>query len=57
MVLKRKKQERETDARINDFNSRLMDMIRQGREALGTTVEVDGYDDIDVDGVDPWEDD
>ncbi|KAH8680511.1 hypothetical protein BX600DRAFT_428502 [Xylariales sp. PMI_506] len=64
MVLKRRKQEREADARINDFNARLLDMIRQGKEALGTTVEVeDGDDDADVffnsggGGVDPWEDD
>ncbi|ETS82330.1 hypothetical protein PFICI_04206 [Pestalotiopsis fici W106-1] len=56
MVAKRMIQEQETDARINDFNSRLMDMIREGREALGTTIEVDVHDDYRV-GNDQWEDD
>lgn len=56
MVVKRMKQEQVADARINDFNTRLMDMIRQGKEALGTTVEVDGYDEFDG-GMDHWEDD
>ncbi|KAJ9156418.1 hypothetical protein NKR23_g811 [Pleurostoma richardsiae] len=44
--------ERDTDARIEAFNVRLRDMIRQGREALGTTVEVQetGVDD------DAWDD-
>lgn len=40
--------EKQADARIEAFNTRLMDMIRQGKEALGTTVEVDmdeGWDD------------
>lgn len=57
MVVKRMKQEEENDARMNDLNSRLMDMIRQGKEALGTTIEIDGYDDFDMGGNDPWEDD
>jgi hypothetical protein len=58
MVAKRMKQERQTDARINDFNARLMDMIRQGKEALGTTVEVDSFEDLGGGtGIDPWEDD
>lgn len=42
--------EKQADARIEAFNSRLMEMIRQGKEALGTTVEVDmdeGWDDDD----------
>ncbi|KAH8195846.1 hypothetical protein TruAng_009976 [Truncatella angustata] len=56
MVVKRMKQQQETDARINDLNTRLVDMIRQGKEALGTTVEVDGFEDQDG-GHDPWEDD
>ncbi|TPX11766.1 uncharacterized protein E0L32_007503 [Thyridium curvatum] len=34
--------ERDTDARMDAFSARLRDMIRQGKEALGTTVEVDG---------------
>jgi hypothetical protein len=33
--------ERDADQRIEAFNRRLMDMIRQGKEALGTTVEVE----------------
>ncbi|KAB5555098.1 hypothetical protein GE09DRAFT_148711 [Coniochaeta sp. 2T2.1] len=33
--------ERDADAKMEAFNRRLMDMIRQGKEALGTTVEVD----------------
>lgn len=56
MVVKKMKQEQEADARINNFNTRLMDMIRQGKEALGTTVEVNDYDDFDVGGPSPWED-
>lgn len=57
MVARRMQQEQETDERISDFNSRLMDMIRQGKEALGTTIEVDDYDDRMGTGNDPWEDD
>jgi hypothetical protein len=57
MVARRMIQEQETDARINDFNSRLMDMIREGREALGTSIEVDVCDDYRGGGNDPWEDD
>ncbi len=33
--------DRNTDARIESFNARLREMIRQGKEVLGTTVEVD----------------
>ncbi|KZL65890.1 hypothetical protein CT0861_10591 [Colletotrichum tofieldiae] len=50
LAARRAKDEQDTDARINDFNQRLKEMIRQGREALGTRIEVDG----DVGG---WEDD
>ncbi|KAK0636960.1 hypothetical protein B0T17DRAFT_613616 [Bombardia bombarda] len=32
--------ERDTDKNIDAFNARLLNMIRQGKEALGTTVEV-----------------
>ncbi|KAK8105669.1 uncharacterized protein PG998_003857 [Apiospora kogelbergensis] len=42
MVARRMREERAADARINDFNARLQEMIRQGKEALGTTIEVDG---------------
>ncbi|KAH9908305.1 hypothetical protein F4778DRAFT_343245 [Xylariomycetidae sp. FL2044] len=55
LAVKRMQEEMETDLRINDFNARLRDMIRQGKEALGTTVEVevDGEDgDQDI-----WDDD
>jgi hypothetical protein len=48
-------EERDTDARIAAFNSRLREMIRQGKEALGTTIEVEGDDDVGVGG--GWVDD
>ncbi|KAI2620600.1 hypothetical protein GGR54DRAFT_106047 [Hypoxylon sp. NC1633] len=54
LAARRFHEEMETDLRISDFNARLMDMIRQGKEALGTTVEVEGGGDSR--GVDPWED-
>ncbi|KAK6852900.1 hypothetical protein PG995_011451 [Apiospora arundinis] len=57
MVARRQREERAADARINDFNARLQEMIRQGKEALGTTIEVDG--DMDYTGggaADHWED-
>ena len=38
--------------RMNDFNRRLQDMIREGQQALGTSIEIDG----DGDG-EGWEDD
>ncbi|KAG7115599.1 hypothetical protein HYQ46_011238 [Verticillium longisporum] len=41
LAAKRRKEEQDADLRINDFNYRLKEMIRQGREALGTTFEVD----------------
>ncbi|GKT45492.1 uncharacterized protein ColSpa_05673 [Colletotrichum spaethianum] len=50
LAARRVKDEQDTDARINDFNQRLKEMIRQGREALGTRIEVD-------DDVGGWEDD
>lgn len=58
MLARRKRQEREADARMNDFNARLQEMIRQGREALGTTVEVDhSGGGGGRGGHDAWEDD
>ncbi|KAK4044076.1 hypothetical protein C8A01DRAFT_31673 [Parachaetomium inaequale] len=33
--------ERDADAKVDAFNARLLSMIRQGREALGTRVEVE----------------
>ncbi|KAJ8104817.1 hypothetical protein ONZ43_g7676 [Nemania bipapillata] len=55
LAAKRMKEEMETDMRINDFNARLKDMIRQGKEALGTTYEVESDDGGDRGGGDPWE--
>ncbi|KAK4450780.1 hypothetical protein QBC34DRAFT_65474 [Podospora aff. communis PSN243] len=43
--------ERDTDLRVDAFNARLLSMIRQGKEALGTRVEV--MDDVGG----GWEDD
>lgn len=40
--------EKETDAKVDAFNARLMAMIRQGREALGTKVEVEMDDEFDT---------
>ncbi|KAI1130812.1 hypothetical protein F5Y10DRAFT_103160 [Nemania abortiva] len=54
LAAKRMKEEMETDMRINDFNTRLKDMIRQGKEALGTTYEVESDGDGGGRG-DPWE--
>ncbi|KAH6890622.1 hypothetical protein B0T10DRAFT_561122 [Thelonectria olida] len=42
LAARRKMEERDTDVRISTFNKQLQDMIRQGREALGTTIEVEG---------------
>ncbi|KAL1895464.1 hypothetical protein Sste5346_005271 [Sporothrix stenoceras] len=47
--------EQESDAKMEAFNLRLQQMIRQGQEALGTTFEVDGDD--DGGGDDYWADD
>ncbi|OAA38835.1 hypothetical protein NOR_06488 [Metarhizium rileyi] len=44
LAARRNREERDTDVRIAAFNKQLQDMIRQGKEALGTTVEVDGED-------------
>jgi hypothetical protein len=33
--------ERDADAKVDALNAQLLSMIRQGREALGTRVEVD----------------
>lgn len=53
LAAKRLHEEIETDLRMNDFNARIRDMIRQGKEALGTTIEVE----VDEgDSIDPWED-
>ncbi|KAI0109754.1 hypothetical protein F4814DRAFT_424516 [Daldinia grandis] len=54
LAAKRLQEEMETDMRMNDFNARLRDMIRQGKEALGTKVDVEMHDDME--GVGTWED-
>lgn len=53
MAQKKLAAERDADVRMEAFNKRLMAMIRQGKEALGTTVEVE----MDMDGAGGWEDD
>lgn len=37
--------EMDADAKVDAFNARLLSMIRQGKEALGTRVEVEEYSD------------
>ncbi|KAK4153028.1 hypothetical protein C8A00DRAFT_15731 [Chaetomidium leptoderma] len=53
--------ERDADAKVDAFNARLLNMIRQGREALGTKVEVEMADEMDFGGGGGvgggWEDD
>uniref|UniRef100_L2FGQ4 Uncharacterized protein n=1 Tax=Colletotrichum fructicola (strain Nara gc5) TaxID=1213859 RepID=L2FGQ4_COLFN len=44
LAARRVRDEQDSDARIDDFNQRLKEMIRQGREALGTKIEIDGDD-------------
>ncbi|PTB52297.1 hypothetical protein M431DRAFT_91210 [Trichoderma harzianum CBS 226.95] len=47
LAARRQMEERDNDERMSAFNKQLQDMIRQGREALGTTIEVDGsWEDI-----------
>lgn len=41
LASRRQMQERNADARMAAFNKQLQDMIRQGREALGSTIDVD----------------
>ncbi|ROT42975.1 hypothetical protein SODALDRAFT_327136 [Sodiomyces alkalinus F11] len=42
LAAKRRREEQNADMRMNDFNTRLQEMIRQGKEALGTKIEVAG---------------
>ena len=44
LAARRQREERDTDVRMSAFNKQLQDMIRQGKEALGTTIEIDGED-------------
>ena len=48
---KRERLERQNDKSIRKLNSRLVDMINEGRQALGTRVDVEdsGKDDMDMD--------
>ncbi|KAL7934310.1 hypothetical protein V8C35DRAFT_280060 [Trichoderma chlorosporum] len=47
LATRRQMEERDADERMSAFNKQLQDMIRQGREALGTTIEVDAsWEDI-----------
>jgi hypothetical protein len=41
LATRKLREERDADARIAAFNARLRDMIREGKEALGTKVEVE----------------
>ena len=41
LAAKRHRQEKKHDVQMDDFNQRLQDMIRQGKEALGTRIDVD----------------
>ncbi|KJZ77843.1 hypothetical protein HIM_03020 [Hirsutella minnesotensis 3608] len=50
LAARRQMEDRDADVRIEAFNKRLQDMIRQGKEALGTRIEIDGGDG-------GWEDD
>ncbi|SPN98487.1 uncharacterized protein DNG_01532 [Cephalotrichum gorgonifer] len=53
LAARRAKEERDADVRIAAFNARLKDMIREGREALGTKFEVE----VEGDDGDAWMDD
>ncbi|KAM0248560.1 hypothetical protein ACHAQJ_009409 [Trichoderma viride] len=44
LASRRQMEERDADVRMAAFNKQLQDMIRQGKEALGATIEVDGND-------------
>ena len=52
LASRRLQAERDVDKRMNAFNRSIQDMIRQGREALGTTVEVEFDDFVDNNGDD-----
>lgn len=44
LAARREREEREADEQMAAFNARLRDMIREGKEALGTSFEVEGGD-------------
>jgi hypothetical protein len=53
LASKRRHDERAADIRMTALNRQLQDMIRQGKEALGTTVDVE----MDGGKGGSWEDD
>ena len=42
-VKRREKAERKTDMAMSDMSRKLADLIRQGQEALGTKISVEGH--------------
>ena len=52
LAARRRREDDEADYRISALNKQLQDMIKQGKEALGTRIEVD----MDVDAEGGWED-
>ncbi|KAI9828491.1 MAG: hypothetical protein M1826_006028 [Phylliscum demangeonii] len=57
LLAQRRRQERQADASIRRFNQQLKDMIREGKEALGTRVVIEGSaEDADLDGLDNLDD-
>ncbi|KAH9217159.1 hypothetical protein DL95DRAFT_387009, partial [Leptodontidium sp. 2 PMI_412] len=44
----KRKEEREADESIRRLDAQLKAMIREGKEALGTKIEVDIEDDLDL---------
>jgi hypothetical protein len=57
MAAKRLQQEHQADLKMNDINAQIKAMIREGKEALGSTVEVEGGGGEDENDHDFWEDD
>lgn len=57
LATRRQLEDRDADMRMSAFNKRLQDMIRQGKEALGTTIEIDesGDEGMETEGG-VWED-
>ncbi|KAI9843423.1 MAG: hypothetical protein M1838_002629 [Thelocarpon superellum] len=50
LIAKRRRAEKEADASIQKFNDKLKAMIREGKEALGSTIEIETH--LDLDGMD-----
>ncbi|KAI6350916.1 hypothetical protein MCOR25_010286 [Pyricularia grisea] len=48
ILAQRRKQDRDTDARMEALNAQMQAMIRQGKEALGTSFIVEDDDDSDI---------